>query len=109
MIIPTPIYYKFMMNKFLSQQIKNNVSSYIGFNAQVFRNSTESAILDPKNTGAEKVYTIRPNAKWKTGYAYDVAALKRNLIVKQNILNHTISIRGDFLSLSDYRGSFLGI
>lgn len=109
MIIPTPIYYKFMMNKFLSQQIKNNVSSYIGFNAQAFRNSTESAILDPKNTGAEKVYTIRPNAKWKTGYAYDVAALKRNLIVKQNILNHIISIRGDFLSLSDYRGSFLGI
>lgn len=109
MIIPTPIYYKFMMNKFLSQQIKNNVSSYISFNAQAFRNNTESAILDPKNTGAEKVYTARPNAKWKTGYAYDIAALKRNLIVKQNILNHTISIRGDFLSLSDYRGSFLGI
>ena len=92
-----------------TQQIKNNVSSYISFNAQAFRNSTESAILDPKNTGAEKAYVVRANAKWKTGYAYDIAALKRNLIVKQNILNHTISIRGDFLSLSDYRGSFLGI
>lgn len=109
MIIPTPIYYKFMMDKFLSENIKNNVSSYIGFNAQSYINKVESKILDVKITGAEKTYSNKPNAKWKTGYAYDVAALKRNLVVKESLLNHSISIRGDFLSLADYRSQFLGL
>lgn len=109
MIIPTPMYYKYMMDRFFAQDIKNHISSYIGFNAQAFRNNTEDAILNPKNTGAYKTYAIRKTAKWKMGYAYDIAAFKRNLIVKQNILNHTISVRGNFLSLGDYRGAFLGI
>ena len=107
-IIPTPIYYKYMMKRLLSDQVKNNVSSFIEFNRGAYIKNTESKILDSNITGALKK-PKQINGQWKSGYRYDMAALKRNLIVKQNILTHQITIKGNLISLADYKQNFLKI
>ncbi len=107
-IIPTPIYYKYMMKRLLSDQVKNNVSSFIEFNRGAYIKNTESKILDSNITGALKK-PKQINGQWRSGYRYDMAALKRNLIVKQNILTHQITIKGNLISLADYKQNFLKI
>lgn len=107
-IIPTPIYYKYMMKRLLSDQVKNNVSSFIEFNRGAYIKNTESKILDSNITGALKK-PKQINGQWRSGYRYDMAALKRNLIVKQNILTHQITIKGNLISLVDYKQNFLKI
>lgn len=107
-IIPTPIYYKYMMKRLLSDQVKNNVSSFIEFNRGAYIKNTESKILDSNITGALKK-PKQINGQWRNGYRYDVVALKRNLIVKQNILTHQITIKGNLISLADYKQNFLKI
>lgn len=107
-IIPTPIYYKYMMKRLLSDQVKNNVSSFIEFNRGAYIKNTESKILDSNITGALKK-PRQINGQWRNGYRYDMAALKRNLIVKQNILTHQITIKGNLISLADYKQNFLKI
>lgn len=107
-IIPTPIYYKYMMKRLLSDQVKNNVSSFIEFNRGAYIKNTESKILDSNITGALKK-PRQINGQWRSGYRYDMAALKRNLIVKQNILTHQITIKGNLISLADYKQNFLKI
>ena len=64
--------------------------------------------MDSNITGALKK-PKQINGQWRTGYRYDMAALKRNLIVKQNILTHQITIKGNLISLADYKQNFLKI
>lgn len=105
MLIPTPLYYKFMMDRFLDANIKNYVSSYIFFNANAFRKSIESSLTNNEITGAKK--TVNNRMKWKTGYDYDIAAFKRNILIKDGILNQKVNVRTSFLELSQYREQIL--
>lgn len=108
MIIPTPLYYKFMMDRFFNSDIKNSISSYISFNANSFTNKMEKEILKEDVTGARKL-TVQGSVSWKTGYFYDIAARKRNLLIKDGILNHQISLRSNFLEVEQYRNKILNI
>lgn len=107
-IIPTPIYYKYMMKRLMSEKVKNNVSSFIEFNRGEYIKNTESKILDTNITGALKK-PRQINGQWRSGYRYDMVALKRNLIVKQNILTHKITLKGNLISLAEYKQNFLKI
>ena len=102
-IIPTPVYYKFLMDNMTKSINANSVSSYISFNAQAFAGSVTSEILDPGITGARTPEKGRERTSWRIGYEYDIAALKRNILVKDRILKHTIGIRGDIININDYK------
>lgn len=94
--IPTPIYYKYMMDRFMTRE-DIYANSFLYFNASAYLKNTESLILNEQNTGAQ----LEPGSK--NNYRYDLAALKRNIIVRNSIINHKISIRTNFIQIEEFK------
>lgn len=94
--IPTPVYYKYMMERFMNRE-DIYANSFLYFNASAYLKNTENLILNERNTGAE----LEPGSK--NNYRYDLAALKRNIIVRDAIINHKISIRTNFIQIEEFK------
>lgn len=97
MLIPTPTYYKFMMNKFIQGGGRRQASSYIFFN----KSKGQSAITSILNS--DKV-VVKNEGK---GYSYASPSYYRNLEIKKSLLNQRVSVRGTFFNFDEYRQTML--
>lgn len=97
MLVPTPTYYKFMMNKFLQGEASRQASSYIYFNKSTGKAAIQSIL------NSEKV-VVKNEGK---GYNYASPSYYRNLEIKKSLLNQKVSVRGTFFSFDEYRQTML--